>query len=88
VVDMGVLNEIIHFLNLHDGDIPEIFTLESMDKIFNFIMLSKLMHPEIFTDKWKETWEHFDEKSELEQQFILSLRTVCELFNEKNQLIN
>lgn len=85
---MGTINEVINFLKLQNEDIPEIFTLESIDKIFNFIMLSKMMHPEIFTDKWKETWEHFDEKSELEQQFILSLRTVCELFDDKDLILN
>jgi len=89
VINIGTLNEIISFLKLQDEDIPEIFTLESIDKIFHFIMLSKLKNPEIFTHHgWKKTWDNWDSLSELNREYILALRIVCEMFNEKNMLIN
>jgi len=85
VISIGTLNEIISFLKLQDEDVPEIFTLESIDKIFHFIMLSKLKNPQIFThDGWKETWNNWDSLSELDREYIIALRIVCQLFDDSN----
>jgi len=56
-----------------------------MDEILHFIMMSKLKHPEVFiTESWKEIWEHWDELSDIDKEYYLSLRTVTRIFDVEN----
>ncbi len=53
-----------------------------IDEILHFIMMSKLKHPEAFiTEKWKYIWEHWDELTEIDKEYYLSLRTVTRIFD-------
>lgn len=80
---MGVVDSIIDFLRTQNSDIPEVFARDVIDKVLHLIMLSKLKNPQIFTyEGWAETWNNWDSLSELDQEYILALRVVCELFDE------
>lgn len=58
-----------------------IITVATMDIILHFIMMSKLKHSYVFTNKWKAIWESFTDLTEIDQEYILSLRTVTRIFD-------
>lgn len=86
---MGVINSITDFLKTQNNDIPEVFARDVIDKVLHLIMLSKLKNPQIFTHEgWIDTWNNWSSLSELDQEYILALRTVCQLFDDSNTFIN
>ena len=85
---MGVVDSIIDFLRTQNSDIPEVFAKDVIDKVLHLIMLSKLKNPQIFTyEGWEDTWNNWDSLSELDQEYILALRVVCQLFDD-NLILN
>jgi hypothetical protein len=54
----------------------------SIDAVLHFIMMSKFMHPEAFTEEgWKEIYTHIDTMPEVPREYYLALREVSRLFD-------